>query len=290
MPKLGLRDTITEYVEIVEAQEQKDGQWRLKFNVPSMYSKFPTGPCWKPVKDGEKIFPGTWVNVVLVRGSRQNNEYGDIDWGYFFELAKFDEEVVSTNGPTPLPQSEPKASTPILREEPRAKDVSLDLRIAWNSAVNNAVHLHGPNADLGYIGASTYGIDFKAILMYACTIYDMIVAGVPERPDPTTIDPMSDRAPDMAPEPPRMAAQAAEIEKKMVKPTPVGSPRKLGELEVCRFSEDGKELFPEDYLAGFIADTYGEDQTKWTLNNEELDEVMAAMKTGLIEPWPEVRI
>ena len=257
-----LRDYITEMVTIQEASE--DGKrWTIKVDVPSMRSKYPIGPLWKDYVDGERIHKGDQVNVKIVRGKlKKAGSYEDADFGYFWELAEWD-----TDAP---PQS--VANGQVVKTLESQDD--RDTRIAWNSSINNAVHL---------VGTDNRVLDDPELLRYeivlrATIIYDLITAGPPQaEPPPDWQDP---RDGPQATETPRERSEVVDGSKLEPRPSK-GSLAKLKQVNQAR----SDETISIDVLQNYVAN-----QPQWKerdlrdLVDSELDEVIEAIIAGQVMP------
>lgn len=154
-----MRDTIIEDITIESATvtQGRDGdQWKITAQVPSLRSKYPVGPLWKQVKANELLKKGDRSRVRLTRGTQKSNTSGDHEYDYFWELAEWNVQADLTP----------------------AQPASIDQRIAWNSAINNAVALLAPSYDRNDSPQVLQG----DILSLAHIIYGVITGGPQEMP------------------------------------------------------------------------------------------------------------
>jgi len=144
---------------------------------------------------------------------------GSIDWMWQWDVIQ-----ILDHEPTPLPT--PTFST----NGGGSGRGDLDQRIAWNSSINNSVHLHGPCAPGQAPG-------FAWIHTNAKEIYNMIVAGPPQEeaepayPDATE---MGSGGPEMAVEgvsPPEPQGTTAPAPTPLQRVSAKSSPGKLNELK-----------------------------------------------------------
>lgn len=172
---MAVRDYITEDIEVTEASvvQGRDGdRWQIKGQIKSL-SQYPSGPFFMDYK-GEVIRKGDHRRVQLARGNLKQGKTGDKDWDYFWELVEWDTDEA--------PQS--------ISQGKVVETPDLDRRIAWNSAVNNAVHLHG--------ASPPDGVQWGVIREWANILYDIITAGPPQNHAPEASDEMDGDEPETA--------------------------------------------------------------------------------------------
>ena len=105
------------------------------------------------------------------------NPFRNVEWWKEVELEDTPAPVASNTGGPPSNTG----GTP-------DNSLSIDKRIAWNSSVNNAVHLHGPVGEDGW--------NRDAILSWAEGIYAIITTGPPvAEPEPHYEDPRGGQGP-----------------------------------------------------------------------------------------------
>lgn len=167
-----MRDTIIETITVESATVTagRDGdRWKIMAQVPSLKSRYPIGPLWKDVVPGEMIKQGDVVTVELQRGNQKSNTTGQHEYDFFWELDQWGTD----KAPTPTPA----ASAPAPTASGGSGYEDRGRQIAWNSAVNNAVHLYGPFHGDGPVEES-----WRIITEYAGRLYDIIIAGPPDDP------------------------------------------------------------------------------------------------------------
>jgi hypothetical protein len=274
-----LRDRITEEITIKSASLEGD-RWKITADIPSMHSQHDIGPIWKPYEEGEQMPTKTRVRVTLARGKlKKIGSYEDRDYGHYWELVPGGWNTTAEL--TPLPTA-PTFSTNGGGGSSRPDwEVQKDLRIAWNSSINNSVHLHGPCAPGEAPG-------YAWIHTNAKEIYNMIVAGPPQEgaepayPDATE---MGSDAPEMAVEavsPSQPQTTTAPPTTRPQRPPPKCSDAKWKQLNQARYDKDGTEVYSGDDVVNHIATNYAERGPR-DLVDAEIDAVIEALIAGQIK-------
>jgi hypothetical protein len=229
-------DTSFAFISTIQAlgKAQSGNGWALTFDwhMPdSTYNQIVNGQDWGEISG---FGLGDKVKATLTRGNLKQGKSGSKTYDYFWNL----ESLEHTSESTPAPA----------QREAQAPAVSVDLRIAWNSAVNNAVQLHGPcpNAE---------AINWNGLRENAEKLYSLIVGG----PNVTKV---SDR--------PISADKKA---------APLAGIAKMKELNLARIDEDGEELASPLNVADYIHDKYNGKGPR-ELTAAEIDEVIEAIRNG----------
>ena len=272
-----VRDYLTEEVTIESAsiEDSRDGdRWKMMVQIPSMRSNYPTGPIWKKVEDGERIKTGDKVVCKLVRGKLKTpGAYEDADFGYYWELS----EWATSDAPTVSTASN---GTSNAAPTPQSGD-TLAQRIAWNSAINNAVTLfsHSEIRKDDWLDV----LDYEKIKHIAGRVYNMILAGPPQdEPEPVYRDPRD------GPEATEMPVQPvpAPVASKLQRPPAKSSDAKLKELDEARTDTKGIEICSADAVVQYIASNYDERGPR-DLTEAEVNQVIDAIRGGYVrDPEP----
>lgn len=310
-----VRDYITEDITIDSASKQTD-RWKIYANIPSMGSQHPIGPIWKDILEGEDFRGGDRLRVSLVRGKvKKAGSYEEKEYGYFWEIAP--DGWDTTAAPTLAPAASSggyKTAAEMSDQEIYDTANSLQTRIAWNSAVNNAVHLHGP------VNEEIQHPNLTFIQETARDIYYFINAGPPaSEPAPEWRDPRD--GPDafaLTDEPtvhqpaqlgvdfakPNAERQARKVqtasETPVQRPEPVAASKlehkparaskaKLTQLNQSRLDAEGAEVITIDVLENYVSDHYGERGVR-QLQDAEIDAVIEDIlegKLGVPAPEPD---
>ena len=154
-------------------RNQKNTGWALQLAArPNM--KFPDTFYISDKEDTatevERIKPGEYVTLILQQGNLKDGKTGQYGaWDYWENVTGI------TVGTPPAPQANSSA--------PEAPVRSIDQRIAWNSAVNNATNLLAatlmlPVEEQGRFWNGEVGIE-DAIWSWTRTYYQIIVSGPP---------------------------------------------------------------------------------------------------------------
>lgn len=160
-------------------QRSGDG-WTLTFDWKMPGSKFDLvlyGQDWEQVSAWDI---NTVPDVSIQRGNLKNGKSGQYNTDYFWNLAGINQGNGQRTAP---PATDRPQQAPTNGAQPRG---DLDTRIAWNSAVNNAVHLYRSQ------DADTVE-PWETIKHWAVEIYTIITAGPPGEEPPQWRDPRGDR-------------------------------------------------------------------------------------------------
>lgn len=274
-----MRSIIVDNIEVTEASITEDRSggdiWEIRGNVPSIGSQYPTGPLRMPAKN-LLVKKGQVVRVKLLRGKpKRGKEGSEHEWDQWWEIAP-NGWGTTEEEPGPAEQSSAargNGSTPRgngAAPSPRPSG-ERDTQIAWNSAVNNAVHLHGPGEP-----------DWPVIRTHAQVLYGIITNGLDRGMD----DPIfTEDAPDghQKPVQPSPTPKPRERPERPQHP-PQSSPEKMHQMDQARHNADGEEVYSATDVVIHIASNYQE-RGPQDLNSQEVDEVIEAMIEGRVRHY-----
>ena len=286
---------------------QSNTGWSITFDwkMPdSQYDFVLGGNKWEDV---EQFKVNDVPDVVIQQGSLKRGKEGNKTYDYYWNLVSI---ARGSGVPTPTPVASSGGHYGSEQVVDGKIQLSLDNRIAWNSAVNNAVHTLGPDQDL-----MSRKDDIDDLLMHLAEVkllameyFKIITTGLPQQePAPEWRDPRdgpitqteddatgvvfpNDGSPpyvqhrsggsEMPVDEPG-EAQAPIPSPKRERPAPKSSTAKWEQLnEVVNHPESG--VAPET-LVNYVASNYSERGPR-DLVDAEIDEVIDAIFKGNVTP------
>ena len=235
-----------------KGKQQKGDGYALTFDwkLPgSQYDFILYGRDWAEVEGWDY---GKTPDVWIVRGNLKSGKEGQYSTDFFWNLKSLTQ---GTGVATPIPAASNGGA-----DSPRG---DLGTRIAWNSAINNAVQLviADPKNEI-------FSEPFLAsrIKSAAEIVYALIISGPPQQqaPDATEM-PVRDE---------RMAI-GSQLERKSAK----GSLAKLKQVNQARIDDTIDVDVLQNYVAGYFEERELRDLEDW-----ELDKVLEAIIAGQVLP------
>ena len=263
-----------------KGQQQKGTGWAMTLDWKLPGSRFELvlyGQDWDEVH-GRDI--GDRVYCDIAKGGLKEGKNGKYASDYFWNLNVIDAQRTSVKAapaqePTPEPETEtrPAWQNPPPQYARNEVQESIQTRIAWNSAVNNAIHLLQPLYTVGDTEPVNFAI---ALHETAVMVYQLIIAGPPQGDAPS--DAPEAAAPPEAPEPRDTPPQAAKAPQR-------ASSEALGRLNGARQAALARHHWTTEQeslaaIQGFAKRIEPTGREVRQLSDAEVDQVTAAVRDG----------
>ena len=279
-----IKETWFEIQAVAGAQGQGGPEWQLQGRWP-----------WTPARNqgGDKVwinreaFPqinidtrGRFAVEVKARSLKKMSEAkqletgnvyfdGTLDWMWQFDIIQFLDHDPVSNTPAPIASSNGASQEEFRRSKQECR-------------LTDCIQALGSF----FANEPTEGKDLELLFLAGVSLYEMVtvweerrLSGPAEEP-PWEGDPRGDRAPDNAPELPRMAVQAEAIARELTAgKAPAGI---LKKLDAAILDEDGDPLYAEEDLLAAIQ-TFAAGETRETLTADGIKELIRMLESGEVE-------